>query len=181
MAEKQEQDLLSILKNRFKQNSTRHEHVLWDSIEPMLVENKKTLKIIEKMENTGGEPDVILFDNVITFCDCARESPAGRRSLCYDNEALLIRKENKPSGSAIELSKEIGITILNENYYKLLQKYVECDLKTSSWIETPLKIRKLGGALFGDRRYNQVFIYHNGAESYYSVRGFRGYLEIGKA
>ena len=178
MTDKQKRDLISLLENRFSKNMKRHEGITWESIETKISGNPKFLQVIDKMESTGGEPDVLVFDDVITYCDCAKESPIGRRSLCYDEEALLTRKENRPSGSAIGLAREMGIILLDEKHYDWLQKTGEYDLKTSSWLETPSSIRKLGGALFGDRRYDHVFIYHNGAESYYSVRGFRGYLTI---
>lgn len=179
MTEKKKPDLLSVLEKRFSQNPKRHERVSWETIETLLMGNADALQTIGRMENTGGEPDVLVFDGTIIFCDCAKESPSGRRSLCYDDEALAARKENRPKGSAIGLAEEIGISILNEERYRMLQESGEYDIRTSSWIETPQGIRKLGGALFGDRRYDHVFVYHNGAESYYSVRGFRGYLEIG--
>lgn len=179
MTEKKKPDLLSVLEKRFSQHPKRHDRVLWKSIETILMGNADALQIIDRMEKTGGEPDVLVFNDTITYCDCAKESPSCRRSLCYDDEALAARKENRPAGSAIGLAKEIGISLLNEERYRMLQECGEYDMKTSSWIETPAGIRKLGGALFGDRRYDHVFVYHNGAESYYSVRGFRGYLEIG--
>lgn len=174
-------ELLSKLERRFIENIGRHKDLSWDYIKKILVSNNNYLEIIMRMEETGGEPD--FFGNIdensfITVVDCSVETPKERRSVCYDNEALISRKENKPKNSAVELAKEIGIELLDEKQYRKLQEIGNFDEKTSSWIKTPEDIRKLGGSLFCDRRYNHVFTYHNGAESYYSVRGFRGQLKI---
>ena len=172
------EDLIKILKNRFENNKNRHNSIEWIDIEKKLIQNSRVLNIISEMEKTSGEPDVIKLGNEFVYCDCSAESPKDRRSLCYDQQALDSRKENKPKGNVIEMAKRIGIEILNQEQYKELQKFGEFDLKTSSWLKTPSKIRKAGGAIFGDRRYDEVFIYHNGAESYYAARGFRGFLKI---
>ncbi len=172
---------LQLLKNRFNENPNRHKDLDWHKIEEKLIANPKKVAILEQMEKTGGEPDVIGFDeekNQYLFVDCSSESPTGRRSFCYDKEALESRKQNKPKDSAIEAAKAIGIELLNEDEYRNLQKIGNFDTKTSSWLKTPEKIRKLGGAIFGDFRFNTVFIYHNGAESYYAARGFRGILKV---
>jgi hypothetical protein len=177
----QSEKLVSILKARFGKNTNRHKGIEWDKVQAKLEANKEKLWSLHEMENTGGEPDVIGFDKKsgeFIFCDCSEQSPAGRRSLCYDRAALNSRKENKPKGNAMEMAAEMGIEILSEEQYRELQKLGEFDTKTSSWLETPPAIRKLGGAIFGDKRYNQVFIYHNGAESYYAARGFRGLLRV---
>ena len=174
-------DLIKTLKARFAKNMGRHVEIDWNAVQAKLEANPKKLQALSEMERTGGEPDVIGYDektSAFIFCDCATESPTGRRSLCYDREALESRKENKPSTNAIEMAAMIGIEILTEQQYRELQELGEFDKKTSSWIATPAKIRKLGGALYCDRRYNQVFVYHNGAESYYANRGFRGRLEV---
>lgn len=170
-------DLLTILRNRFEQHMHRHQKIDWQEIEKKIVSNKKLYATIEQMEITGGEPDVIApfhANEPIVIIDCAAESPAGRRSLCYDEKAWQERKENKPSGNAIAMAEKMGIQMLSENDYRCLQSYGDFDLKTSSWLLTPPSIRNLGGSIFGDKRYNQVFIYHNGAQSYYAARGFRG-------
>ena len=172
------EDLIKILKYRFENNKNRHKNIEWIDIEKKLIQNSRVLNIISEMEKTSGEPDLIKLDNVFVYCDCSAESPKDRRSLCYDQQALDSRKENKPKGNVIEMAKRIGIEILNQEQYKELQKVGEFDLKTSSWLKTPEKIRNMGGAIFGDRRYNEVFIYHNGAESYYAARGFRGFIKI---
>lgn len=172
--------LLATLKNRFEKNKGRHKGVDWAVVEEKLASAKpKTLEALFAMEETGGEPDVIGYDKKtgeITFCDCSAESPKDRRSLCFDRKALDSRKENKPRGNAVEMATSIGIELLDEQQYRALQELGEFDLKTSSWIKTPANIRSLGGALFCDRRFGQVFVYHNGAESYYAARGFRGCL-----
>lgn len=173
--------LFETLKARFEKHPERHKGIDWADVQSRLEKSAKKVRSLEEMESTGGEPDVIGRDKKsgeIIFCDCSAESPAGRRSLCYDREALDSRKANKPAGSAAELAASIGIEILTEEEYRELQKLGKFDLKTSSWIETPAKIRKLGGALFCDRRYDTVFVYHNGAESYYAARGFRGKLRV---
>ncbi|HMQ78753.1 MAG TPA: DUF4256 domain-containing protein [Ignavibacteria bacterium] len=181
LSAKQKEELLKMLKARFEKNKVRHKGLVWDKVQPKLEANPDKLWSLGEMERTGGEPDVIGFDKKtgeFIFCDCSAESPAGRRSLCYDRAALNARKEHKPKNSAIELASGMGIEILTEEQYRELQKLGEFDLKTSSWIQTPVEIRKLGGAVFCDRRYNTVFVYHNGAESYYAARGFRGLLKI---
>jgi hypothetical protein len=177
----QKQDLIMTLKNRFEKNMERHNGIAWSAVQEKLEVNVKKRKALQEMESTGGEPDVIDHDpetGDFIFCDCSLESPAGRRSLCYDGEALASRKENKPGGNAVEMAASMGIEMLTEEQYRELQKLGEFDRKTSSWVQTPSSIRKLGGALFCDRRYGQVFVYHNGAESYYAARGFRGLLKV---
>lgn len=174
-------ELFEILKSRFATNMNRHENLKWTKIQEKLAADHEKLRTIAEMERTGGEPDVVGFDPATGeyfFCDCSPESPKGRRSLCYDRAALEKRKEHKPANSAVELAAAIGVELLTEDEYRELQKFGEFDTKTSSWIETPAAIRTLGGALFGDRRYGRVFIYHNGAESYYAARGFRGILRV---
>lgn len=181
LSPKQQQELLSVLKTRFEKNMQRHKGISWNDVAAKLQANAGKLCSLNEMENTGGEPDVVGFDKKTGeyfFYDCAAESPAGRRSLCYDGEALASRKENKPKGSAMEMAAAMGVQILNEEQYRALQQLGPFDLKTSSWIQTPAAIRKLGGALFCDRRYNTVFLYHNGAESYYAARGFRGCVKV---
>lgn len=175
------ESLLTILKERFEKNQNRHEGIDWNKVLSKLETNPEKLWSINEMERTGGEPDVVAYDkntDEYTFYDCSPESPKGRRSLCYDRQALDSRKENKPKNSAIDLASEMGISILSETEYRKLQALGNFDTKTSSWIETPAEIRKLGGAIFADFRYNTVFVYHNGAESYYAARGFRGTLKI---
>jgi len=174
-------ELIKTLKNRFTENMGRHTGIDWSSVRARLEARAEKLQALSEMERTGGEPDVVGRDEStggFVFCDCSPESPKGRRSLCYDREALDSRKENKPSGSAIEMASSIGIEILTEQQYRELQELGEFDEKTSSWVKTPAKIRDLGGALFCDRRYDHVFVYHNGAESYYAARGFRGRVEV---
>lgn len=178
---KQREELLGTLKDRFEKNMGRHGDLEWAEIEARLKENPQRLGSLDQMEKTGGEPDVVGYDKKTgeyIFYDCAAESPKGRRSICYDREALDSRKENKPANSALDMAAAMGIEILTEEQYRELQKLGEFDRKTSSWIKTPPEIRKLGGALFCDRRYNTVFVYHNGAESYYAARGFRGSLKV---
>lgn len=173
--------LLQTLQTRFEQHPERHPSLSWEVVEARLKAHPKALKVLEAMENTGGEPDVIAHDRKtgqLTFCDCSEESPEGRRSLCFDREALDARKEAKPRGNAVEEAAAIGVELLDEDQYRALQRLGEFDLKTSSWVKTPAPIRDLGGALFCDRRYGQVFVYHNGAQSYYAARGFRGRLVI---
>jgi hypothetical protein len=174
-------ELLNTLSARFEQNRNRHKGLNWDKIKVKLEANEAKLWSLYEMEATGGEPDVVGYDakkDEYIFYDCSLESPKGRRSLCYDPKALESRKEHKPKHSAVGMAAEMGIDLLTENEYQKLQELGEFDTKTSSWIVTPAKIRELGGAIFGDRRYGQVFIYHNGAESYYAARGFRGSLRI---
>lgn len=173
--------LINILKDRFEKNMNRHENIEWDNIETKLKIDTKKLSILNKMEKTGGEPDVVSYDkktNTYIFYDCSQESPKGRRNTCYDAKAMESRKKNKPPNNAIKMAKEIGIELLNKEQYYKLQQIGNFDTKTSSWIKTPFKIRKLGGALFCDYRYDTTFVYHNSAESYYSSRGFRGLLKI---
>jgi len=175
------EQLLATLKARFEGHMKRHGGVTWAQVLARVQSRPAALKALAAMEASGGEPDVIGHDGAtgeIHFCDCAAETPAGRRSLCYDRAALDARKENKPAGSALELAHELGVELLSEAQYRALQQLGEFDRKTSSWILTPPEIRKLGGALFCDRRYGQVFTYHNGAESYYAARGFRGLLKV---
>lgn len=177
----QMEHLLSVLKSRFEKNMHRHTLLIWSDVNEKLIKNPEKLAVLWQMEETGGEPDVIDFDanlNEFVFCDCAKESPKGRRSFCYDLNALNARKEHKPADSAVEAARKMGVKLLNEVEYRKLQELEPFDTKTSSWIETPQKIRDLDGALFGDFRYNTVFIYHNGAQSYYAARGFRGLLRI---
>ncbi|NLK12992.1 MAG: DUF4256 domain-containing protein [Candidatus Phytoplasma sp.] len=170
-------DLLSSLENRFNKNMHRHLTLNWETILDK-ISNNTVLNTIYLMEQTGGCPDVTLLDDKIVYVDFSEESPEKRRSLCYDKEALDKRKQNKPTSDVQTEAHKIGITLLNEKQYKHLQTIEPLDLKTSSWIQTPTNIRNLGGALFCDRRYDTVFVYHNGADSYYSSRGFRGYIEI---
>lgn len=174
-------DLISTLSERFLKNNHRHLGIEWGKVQERLINNSAKLRVLYEMEKTGGEPDVVGYDDLtkeFIFYDCSPESPQGRRSICYDREALDARKQNKPSGCAIEMASSIGIEMLTEQQYRELQTLGEFDKKTSSWVQTPAAIRKLGGALFCDRRYGHVFTYHNGADSYYSVRGFRGWLKI---
>lgn len=177
----QRQELLTTLKTRFEKNKNRHKGISWDDVAAKLQASPAKLWSLFQMEETGGEPDVTGFDKkegAYIFCDCAAESPKGRRSICYDHAALESRKEHKPKDSAMGMAEEMGIELLNEEQYRALQMLGEFDLKTSSWILTPSPIRKLSGALFCDRRYDTVFLYHNGAESYYGARGFRGMLKV---
>lgn len=181
MKAQERQELLRTLQARFEKNMHRHRGLQWPDVLARLEKNPGALKTLGAMEATGGEPDVIGQDEEarrITFCDCSAESPAGRRSLCYDGAALDARKENKPPGSAVEMAAEMGVTLLTEENYRALQELGEFDAKTSSWIQTPADVRSLGGALFCDRRYGKVFVYHNGAQSYYAARGFRGALSV---
>ncbi len=176
-----QQELLSVLKTRFEKNSQRHKGLDWAKVQTRLEANPGKLWSLDEMENTGGEPDVVGFDKKTgeyIFYDCAAESPAGRRSVCYDHEALEKRKENKPKNSAMGMAADMGIELLTEEKYRELQQLGKIDTKTSSWIVTPPAIRKLGGALFADYRYGTIFVYHNGAESYYAARGFRGSLRV---
>ena len=173
--------LLATLQQRFGQHPERHPGLAWTTVEARLAAHPKQLAVLAAMEASGGEPDMIAQDpatGALSFCDCAAESPAGRRSLCYDDAALAARKLHKPGGSAVALAASLGIGLLDEAQYRHLQTLGAFDTKTSSWLRTPPAIRQLGGALFGDRRYGQVFTYHNGAESYYAARGFRGLLTV---
>jgi len=177
LSPKQREELLRALKARFEKNMNRHEGLEWAKIEAKLEANTEKLWSLNEMERTGGEPDVVGHDkktNEYIFYDCSVESPKGRRSVCYDREGLESRKEHKPKNSAIGMAADMGIELLTEEEYRELQQLGEFDTKTSSWVKTPADIRKRGGALFCDRRYGQVFVYHNGAESYYAARGFRG-------
>ena len=181
LSTEQSEQLLNTLRDRFEKNTQRHKNIEWANVVAKLQANPQKLASLEEMEVTGGEPDVVGYDQTTgeyLFCDCSPESPAGRRSLCYDREALDGRKENKPANSAMDMAAEIGIELLTEQQYRELQQLGNFDLKTSSWIATPPNIRKLKGALFCDRRYDTVFVYHNGAESYYAARGFRGVLRV---
>ena len=181
LSPKQSAALLSVLKARFEQAMNRHPDLEWTKVQARLEENPKALYSLAEMERTGGEPDVVGHDKATgeyIFYDCSAESPAGRQSLCYDREALDARKEHKPADSAIDMAASMGIELLTEEQYRDLQRLGDFDTKTSSWITTPADIRKLGGALFADRRYDHVFVYHNGAKSYYAARGFRGLLRI---
>lgn len=173
--------LLNTLKERFEKNTNRHEGIVWYDVQTKIATNQNKMWSLNEMEKTGGEPDVVGFDKQTgeyIFYDCSAETPKERRSICYDHEALEKRKEHKPKNSAINMAKEMGIELLTESQYRELQNLGKFDSKTSSWVQTPEEIRKLGGATFCDFRYNTVFLYHNGADSYYAVRGFRGSLRI---
>ena len=177
----QQSELLAILKNRFEKNPNRHIGLEWSKIREKLESNPNKIWSLNEMERTEGEPDVVGYDSETKeyiFYDCSTESPKGRRSVCYDKEGLESRKEFKPENNAIDMATSMGIDLLSEKEYRKLQQLGKFDLKTSSWIKTPSEIRKLGGSLFADFRYNTVFIYHNGAQSYYAVRGFRGILRV---
>ena len=181
LSKKQREDLVRALKARFEKNMNRHQNLEWAKVQAKLEANTEKLWSLHEMERTGGEPDVVGHDKKAgeyIFYDCSEESPKGRRSLCYDREALDSRKENKPKGSAMDMAAAMGVELLTEEQYRELQKLGNFDTKTSSWVKTPSAIRKLGGALFCDRRFDTVFLYHNGAESYYAARGFRGSLRV---
>lgn len=181
MKAQERDELLQVLKARFEQNMHRHQGIAWAEVQAKLEGDPAALKSLQAMEATGGEPDVIGQDKEgghFMFCDCSAESPIGRRSVCYDREALDSRKEHKPKSNAVEMAAAMGIDLLTQEQYQELQKLGEFDTKTSSWIETPRDVRALGGALFCDRRYGKVFVYHNGAQSYYAARGFRGSLRV---
>ena len=174
-------ELLNLLKVRFEKNMNRHKGLEWDKVQAKLEANKEKLWSLNEMERTGGEPDVVGYDETTgeyIFYDCSAESPKGRRSICYDREALESRKEHKPGNSAVDMAAAMGIEILTEEQYGELQKFENFDMKTSSWLKTPSDIRNLGGAIFADFRYGNVFVYHNSAESYYGSRGFRGSLRV---
>lgn len=181
MKPQESEDLLRSLKRRFEQHMQRHKGIVWADVQARLEGNVGAIESLRQMESSGGEPDVIGRDQATgqyTFCDCSAESPVGRRSLCYDQEALDARKENKPQGNAVGMAAAMGVHLLTEQQYRALQRLGEFDTKTSSWVSTPPDLRSLGGALFCDRRYGQVFVYHNGAQSYYAARGFRGGLQV---
>jgi len=181
LAAAQREELLATLKARFEKNMNRHKGAEWAKVQAKLEANAEKLWSLNEMESSGGEPDVIGVDKKTgeyIFCDCAAESPNGRRSFCYDRAALDARKEHKPANSAVDVAAAMGIDLLTEEQYRDLQKLGKFDLKTSSWVKTPAEIRKLGGAVFCDRRYDTVFLYHNGADSYYAARGFRGLLRV---
>ena len=181
LSPEQRSSLLATLKARFEKNMKRHKGIEWATIQAKLETNTEKLWSLNEMESTGGEPDVVWYDKKTgeyIFYDCSTESPSGRRSFCYEHEALEKRKENKPKDSAVNMAADMGIEILTEEQYLGLQQLGNFDIKTSSWIETPSAVRKLGGALFCDRRYDHVFVYHNGADSYYAARGFRGSLRV---
>jgi Protein of unknown function (DUF4256) len=186
LTREQREQLLRTLKARFEKNMDRHRGLEWSQVQARLEANAEKLWSLSEMERTDGEPDIVRLDHVdrdkktgeYSFYDCAAESPKSRRSLCYDREALDSRKENKPKGNAMDMAAAMGIELLTEEQYRGLQKLGEFDTKTSSWLQTPSKMRELGGALFGDRRFDTVFVYHNGAESYYAGRAFRGWLRV---
>jgi hypothetical protein len=181
MKTQEQEELLHTLKTRFEKNMHRHRGIAWSDVRAKLEGNPAALRSLREMESTGGEPDVVSQDKKAghyTFCDCSAESPTGRRSTCYDREALDSRKENKPENSAVEMAAAMGIDLLTEEQYRELQELGDFDTKTSSWVRTPPDVRTLGGALFCDRRYGKVFLYHNGAQSYYAARGFRGSLQV---
>lgn len=177
----EKEKILKILKQRFERNMNRHKGLKWHGIEAKLETNNEKLWSLSEMEKTGGEPDVVGYDenkDEYIFIDCSAESPIGRRNVCYDREALESRKKNKPENNAVDMAADMGIEILTENQYRDLQELGYFDAKTSSWVKTPDSIRKLGGAIFCDRRYDTIFVYHNGADSYYAARGFRGLLRV---
>ena len=181
LSSEQSGELLKVLKTRFEKNMKRHKGLEWAKVQARIAANPEKLWSLDEMELTGGEPDVVGYDKKTgeyIFYDCSSESPKDRRSLCYDREALESRKEHKPKNNALDMAADIGIELLTEEEYRELQQLGEFDLKTSSWVQTPDRIRDLGGALFCDRRYDTVFLYHNGAESYYAARGFRGSLRV---
>lgn len=181
LSSEQREELMGALKARFEKNMNRHKGLEWAKLQARLDGNAEKLWSLNEMEKTGGEPDVVGFDKntgEYIFYDCSVESPKGRRSVCYDREGIESRKEYKPENNAVDMATAMGIELLSEEQYRELQKLGNFDTKTSSWVKTPVEIRKLGGAIFCDRRYNHVFVYHNGAESYYAVRGFRGSLRV---
>ncbi|MCG2460225.1 DUF4256 domain-containing protein [Flavobacteriaceae bacterium F89] len=185
LSPKQQEELLTTLKTRFKKYKHRHKGLDWDGLKTKLKANPEKLWSLGEMERTGGQPDIVHIPTgsnkntgEYAFCDCSPESPKGRRSVCYDREALEARKEHRPKNNAVDMAAAMGVELLTEKQYRELQKQGEFDLKTSSWVKTPAEIRKLNGALFCDRRYNKVFLYHNGAQSYYAARGFRGILRF---
>ena len=178
---KQVEELIKILKARFEKNMNRHKNIDWEKVQEKLKKNPGKIWSLSEMERTGGEPDVVGFDNKkgeFIFYDCSAESPVGRRSVCYDREGLESRKEHKPKNNTVDMAADMGIELLTEEQYRELQKLGKFDTKTSSWLKTPIDIRKLGGAIFADFRFGKVFVYHNGAQSYYGGRGFRGWLKV---
>lgn len=177
----QHEKLIEILRTRFAKNKKRHEGINWDDVQAKLEQNPTKMWSLDEMELSGGEPDVIGFDSSngeFIFCDCSAESPSGRRSFCYDRKALDARKAHKPANSIMDMAEFMGVDVIDETQYRELQKLGPFDAKTSSWLKTPSNIRDLGGAIFGDYRFGTIFIYHNGAESYYAARGFRGILRV---
>jgi len=181
MTDQEKQDLLEILHRRFESHRYRHEGVDWEAVVTRLVSHEDKLRSLFEMERTGGEVDVIGYDpasDTYLFCDCSEQTPSGRRNLCYDEKGLNSRKEFKPANSAVEMARAMGVELLTEEEYRFLQSFGPFDTRTSSWLKTPPEVRELGGALFGEFRYGRVFIYHNGAQSYYKVRGFRGILRV---
>ena len=181
LSAEQQKELLSVLKVRFEKNRNRHKDIEWSKIEAKLINNPEKIRSLNEMEKTGGEPDVIGHDKKTgeyIFYDCSTESPKERRSICFDKEGQESRKEHKPANNAVDMAADMGIELLTEEQYRELQQFGNFDAKTSSWIQTPSEIRKLGGALFADFRYGNVFVYHNGAQSYYAARGFRGSLRV---
>ncbi|MGG3799782.1 DUF4256 domain-containing protein [Metabacillus fastidiosus] len=181
LSQEQSEELIGVLKARFEKNMNRHKDLEWDKVQAKLNANTEKLWSLNEMEITNGEPDVVGYDkekDEYMFCDCSAESPKGRRSVCYDREALESRKKHKPENNAIDMAASMGIELLTEEQYRALQELENFDMKTSSWVQTPTDIRELGGALFCDRRFGRVFVYHNGAESYYAARGFRGLLMV---
>lgn len=181
ISDNEKKHLITIIQSRFEKNMQRHKGIRWNDVEQRLLKQADKLWTLNEMEISGGEPDVIDYDkksDKYIFCDCSPESPKGRRSLCYDEDALQSRKEHKPKDSAMAVAKWMGIEMIDEKQYELLQSIGNFDLKTSSWLKTPDNVRELGGAIFGDYRFGRVFIYHNGAESYYAARGFRGIFQI---
>lgn len=181
LSKEQTVEFLQILEKRFAENMTRHEGLSWEAVQTKLEGNPRKLWSLKEMEQTGGEPDVVGFDkdsNEFVFMDCSPESPVGRRSTCYDMEGLLSRKQHRPENNAADMAADMGIEMLTEEEYRQLQELGEFDARTSSWLKTPSEIRELGGAIFGDYRFGKVFVYHNGAQSYYAARGFRGVLKV---
>ncbi|MGG3890646.1 DUF4256 domain-containing protein [Metabacillus fastidiosus] len=181
LSQEQSEELIGVLKARFEKNMNRHKGLEWDKVQAKLNANTEKLWSLNEMEITNGEPDVVGYDkekDEYIFCDCSAESPKGRRSVCYDRKALESRKKHKPENNAIDMAASMGIEFLTEEQYRALQELENFDMKTSSWVQTPTDIRELGGALFCDRRFGRVFVYHNGAESYYAARGFRGLLMV---
>lgn len=177
----QQHDIIAVLKSRFEKNMSRHKGITWGSVKNRIADQPEKLSTLEEMERTGGEPDVIGQDSVtgeFLFCDCAAETPSGRRSVCYDREGWESRKKARPANNAVDMAAAMGIDLLTEEEYRELQQLGTFDAKTSSWLKTPEAVRERGGALFGDYRYGRVFVYHNGAQSYYGARGFRGLLRV---